>query len=419
MRERAHTRSPGWLSTLLATILLCAFPKLAFAENPGRPLTDDDFLSTSGRFLVNRTGETVVLHGVNLGAWLVWEDWLNPYDGAADHHDVLKTLATRFGTKGAYALMDSFCDNFITEYDLDEVAALGFNCVRVPFWYRNFYSDDTGTKILDKDGSWDFSRLDWIVEEAGKRGLYVILDLHGAPGFQNNAPHSGRRNSYGLLRGSAEGELSHRLTNELWAAIAERYCGSPTVAMYDLLNEPLCNVDLLEPWRRLTNEALYDELYSTVRAVDPDHTITLECVWSVFNLPHPRVRNWENVVYQLHFYEESDFTFGLYTNFSRLWRYDIPLYMGEFHPLASATWDFFFETMQEADFSWTLWTYKAATRKQENSGWCLRCSNDPSLRANVDTDSYDQIAHAWGACQRTEASYHDTGHYDAHVKPFV
>ena len=29
---------------------------------------------------------------------------------------------------------------------------MGFNCVRVPFWYRNFYYDDNGTKILDKNG---------------------------------------------------------------------------------------------------------------------------------------------------------------------------------------------------------------------------------------------------------------------------
>ena len=419
MRERARTRMIGWLSTLLAAILLCATPNLAFAENPGRALTDNDFLSTSDRFLVNRAGETVVLHGVNLGAWLVWEDWLNPYDGAVDHYDVLEMLVERFGTEDAYALMDTFCDNFITEHDLDEIAAMGFNCVRVPFWYRNFYSDDAGTKILDENGSWDFSRLDWVVEEEGKRGLYVILDLHGAPGFQNNAPHSGRRDSYGLLRNDAEGELYRRLTSELWVAIAERYCGNPTVAMYDLLNEPLCNVDILEPWRRFTNEDLYAELYDAVRAVDPDHTITLECIWSVFDLPHPQARNWENVVYQFHFYQESDFTFGLFTNFSRLWRCDIPLYMGEFHPLASSTWDFCFKTLQEADFSWTLWTYKAASRKKESSDWCLRGSNDPSLQANVKTDSYDQIARAWGERQRTEVSYHDTGHYDAHVKPYV
>ena len=45
-------------------------------------------------------------------------------------------------------------DNFITEYDLDNIKSLGFNCVRVPFWFRNFYYDDGGRKILDENGEW-------------------------------------------------------------------------------------------------------------------------------------------------------------------------------------------------------------------------------------------------------------------------
>ena len=197
-------------SLLLAGVLLLTSLPLAFAENPGRALTGDDFLTTAGRKLVNRRGEEVTLHGVNLGAWLIWEDWLNPYEEATDHYDVITKLTDRFGVEAAYDLMDVYYDNFITAADLYEIAKLGFNCVRVPFWYRNFYYDDAGTKILDKNGEWDFYRLDWIVEECGKRGLYVILDMHGAVGFQSDAPHSGKAKSCGLYLNNEQGEENRR-----------------------------------------------------------------------------------------------------------------------------------------------------------------------------------------------------------------
>lgn len=55
-----------------------------------------------------------------------------------------------FRRRKAYELINIYEDNWITEYDLDRIVELGFNCVRVPFWFRNFYYDDKGTKSLTK-----------------------------------------------------------------------------------------------------------------------------------------------------------------------------------------------------------------------------------------------------------------------------
>lgn len=407
------------LSLLLAAVLLVSSLPLALAENAGRALTDDDFLKTSGRKLVNRRGEEVVLHGVNLGAWLIWEDWLNPYEQATDHYDVLTKLTDRFGVERAYALMDTYYDNFITEYDLDEIARMGFNCVRVPFWYRNFYYDDAGTKILNADGEWDFHRLDWVVEEAGKRGLYVILDMHGAVGFQSDAPHSGKGGACGLYLKNEEGEKNRRLTKELWTAIAERFRGNPAVAMYDLLNEPMCDVDAGEVKRRINNEGIYTELYDTVRAADPDHIITLECIWTAAALPHKWVKGWKNVVYQVHFYQNSNFIFNLFVYLTRLYYFDAPLFMGEYYPHKTTTWENCFNTMRKTHFGWTLWTYKATGHGMWSSDWCLKGSKDGFWRAKIETDSYEDIALKWGERQRTEIGFQDTGHYEKNVKAFV
>ena len=411
------------LSVLLTALMLLTSLPFAVAADPaagGRaPLTDADFLTAKGRDLVNRRGEKVTLRGVNLGGWLILEDWLCPYEEATDNYDVLTTLETRFGQQAAYDLMNLYQDHFITASDFDRIAEMGFNCVRVPFWFRNFYYDDNGTKILDANGEWDFSRLDWVVEQCAARGLYVILDLHGAVGYQSDSPHSGKGKSCGLFAQTEQGEQYRELTDELWTAIAERFRGNPAVAMYDLLNEPMCDVEATEIDRRVNNEMIYTRLYKTVRAADPDHIITLECIWTAAALPHKWLKGWNNVVYQVHFYQTSNFIFNLFVILTRFYFYDVPLMMGEFYPHEKTTWSNCFNTMQKCNYNWLLWTYKATGHGMWSSDWCLMGSKDGFWRAKIQTASYEEIAAIWGEAQETEIGFQDTGHYDANVKEWL
>ena len=168
------------LSLFLSAVLLFSAGALAFAESPAAGITAADALHTQGETLVNANGEEVRLRGVNLGGWLIQEDWFCPADnGKRGDHWTLETLIARFGTERAYELYNIYWDNWITEYDFAQIAEMGFNCVRIPFWYRNFQSDDNGTWILNDAGEKDFSRLDWAVEMCRRYGLYAILDFHG------------------------------------------------------------------------------------------------------------------------------------------------------------------------------------------------------------------------------------------------
>ena len=381
--------------------------------------TDDDFLTAKGTDIVNKKGEKVVLKGVNLGAWLIWEDWINNYEEVSDCYEAYETLVERFGEEKAYALIHEYEDNFITEYDLDHIKELGFNCVRVPFWFRNFYYDDGGRKILDENGEWDFSRLDWIVGECSERGIYVVLDMHGAVGYQSDAPHSGKTKSVGLYDKTEQGEQYRRYTNELWTAIATRFRGNPAVAMYDLLNEPMCDCDCTEIRRRINNEYIYDILYKTVRAVDEDHLITVECIWTPLAVPHAFTKGWKNMVYQVHFYQNSDFIFNLFVYLTRIYFADVPMLMGEFYPLGTTTWANCLRTLNNCNFSWLLWTYKATGHLMWESDWCIMGSKDGFERAKLKTDSYEEIARKWGEDIRTENGFQDSGHYSRDVKDFI
>ena len=414
------------ISFVLATITLFSAAIPAFSADGNPPaneastgFTDDDFLSTKGQNIVNRRGEKIQLKGVNLGAWMIWEDWLCPYDGGFDHSTVLEILTERFGIEKAYELFNTYMDNWITEYDLDEIKSMGFNCVRVPFWYRNFYYDDNGTKILDENGKWDLSRLEWVVEECSKREIYVVLDMHGAVGYQSDAPHNGKKGECGLYDDTEQGERYRELTDELWTEIASRFKGNPAVAMYDLLNEPMCDVPSGELERRKNNEFIYSRLYNTVRAADSDHIITMECIWTAFALPQAFLKGWKNVVYQVHFYNNSNFIFNLFTWFTKLVFSDVPMMMGEFYPHKATTWENCFKTLNKANYSWFLWTYKATGHGMWESDWCLRGSKDGFRRADVENDSFEEIADKWGERIRTEIGFQDTGHYERDVKAYI
>ena len=121
------------LSLMLAVITafsVCAVGFAAEASDEITGFTAEDFLTAKGRKIVNANGEEIQLKGVNLGSWMIWEDWLSPYEEATDHYSVLTTLEERFGREKAYELFDTYMDNWITEYDLDEIKEMGFNCVR-------------------------------------------------------------------------------------------------------------------------------------------------------------------------------------------------------------------------------------------------------------------------------------------------
>lgn len=145
---------------------------------PPPPPSSSGYLRVSGTQVVDPNGNTVALHGTNLGGWLVFEDWMcGISDETHGDREAQVTLENRFGIDQTRALMNAWEDNWITSADFDNIQGLGLNVVRVPFSYRNFKRSD-GSYWTDSNGNVDFSRLDWVVAQAKSRGIYVILDYH-------------------------------------------------------------------------------------------------------------------------------------------------------------------------------------------------------------------------------------------------
>ena len=151
--------------------------------------TQNDFLKVNGTYVKNNYGKgnNVYLRGTNIGNLFVQESWMSSTD-ARDQKTILENLTNRFGQTRALELLDYYESNYFTEADFDRCKNLGMSVLRIPFTYLNLYKKSGNNWVFRDDA---FNRMDWIVNQASQRGMYVILDLHGAFGSQNGQDHSG------------------------------------------------------------------------------------------------------------------------------------------------------------------------------------------------------------------------------------
>lgn len=368
------------------------------------------FLTAKGNVLQDPAGKTVELHGVNLGCWLVMEPWMCPMDssGLKDEGSARDLLTKRFGAATSDSLVEAWQDSWLDDSDLDRIASLGLNLVRLPIWYRTLQTED---------GQWlpdGFKRIDWLVTSAWKRGIYTIIDLHGAPGGQTKGESTGRKRDRAELWNN-EAHLSR--TTAIWQRIATHYRDNPAVAAYDLLNEPSDAPSLGTLW------STYDRLYQAIRAVDPSHVISVEgCIntrvggkdigWGWDALPHPDLFGWKNVLYQLHHYEWDwnnlekqnkgiDFHIAEWNSHRPL---GVPVYLGEFNPMAQETaWSHALHQFSTSGISWSFWTYKA-THGTGSDSWGLYNPTVKPVAPNLAADDLETIRRKWQG-NRTSGQY--------------
>ncbi len=187
------------------------------------------FLKTHQNLIQNQSGQEVRLRGVGLGGWMNMENFVTgfPANESGFRQVVFRALGEE---KGAF-FFDRYLEYFFTEEDARFIRSLGLNLVRLPFNYRHF-EDDMNPFVIQEAG---FKHLDRVVEICARNEIYTILDLHAAPGYQNQDWHSDNPSAQALF-------WQHKHFQDrvvwLWEILAERYKANPWVAGYNLLNEP-------------------------------------------------------------------------------------------------------------------------------------------------------------------------------------
>lgn len=380
-----------WILTLFG----CTKPETKSLEqyNNSNP-KEMSLLTVKDGYIVNENDENIVLKGVNLGNWLLWETWMGfvpEYTNDWAYYDTLEVFIDRFGEEKTNEIIKTFEDAFITEDDIAQIEKFGFNCVRVPFWYRNFMTEDLEWLTEDHNDNRGFQKLDWLISTCEKYGIYVILDLHGAPGGQSKnhcTGKAGRNELYG-------NEKMMDATVELWCAIAERYKNNKTVCAYDLLNEPQNNggyenedyfyaAESEEATSR-TNKA-YDILYKAIREIDKNHIISFEGVWSTTVLPNPNETGYENLLYQLHLYDRDKGMIRYRVKELKTARKDwgVAVIVGEYN---NGEYEHYAQKQYDKnDISRVKWNYKTF-----NAGEQWGIFNNEIERLDIKTASYDEI----------------------------
>ena len=356
----------------------------AFAASPP-PLP---MLHVAGTHLAGPDGAPVALKGVNLGNWLINEFWMmgQGSHGIDDQCKLEAVFDERFGYAERERLMRLFRDNWIRARDWDTIAAYGMNVVRLPF-IHTLVEDEKHPGQLRAD-AWRY--LDMAIDEAERRGIYVILDLHGAAGSQGWEHHSGcaGKNLYWSTPGYQQ------RTRWLWQQVALRYKDRGAVAGYSVLNEPWG-----VPAERMA--AVVKELYTAIRAVDPRHVIILpgHNEGGIDAYGKPSEQGMANVAFEIHPYPgmfgwskpgaavHRDWlrcgpagTGGVCEWDARMRRLDAALLIGEFQPWAKLDTDLrgpvtraSYDTY--AGFGWaaTAWSYKLVSLKggQGDGSWGL------------------------------------------------
>jgi aryl-phospho-beta-D-glucosidase BglC (GH1 family) len=245
---------------------------------------------------------------------------------------------------------DRYLDTYITREDIQYLASLGFNHLRLPFHYKLLTDEDFMGRNYH-----GFEYFDKTVEWCREAGLYVLFDMHCAPCGQTG---DNIDDSYGYPYLFTSTECQETFIN-VWRKIAERYAGDPVVMGYDLLNEPIAThfeKDIPRLNREL--EPLYRRAVKAIREVDPNHIIVLGgAQWnnnfSIFSSPFD-----SNLVYEFHKYwfEVNQGAVQEYTDFRE--KFNVPVYLGESGENDDEWVRSFRLLLDRNEIGWCFWPYK-------------------------------------------------------------
>ncbi|GAA0845524.1 hypothetical protein GCM10008915_50070 [Bifidobacterium pullorum subsp. gallinarum] len=321
------------------------------------------FIKADGKRIINGDGQEILLQGVGLGSWLLPEGymWKLPEQGDRPRRieGMVKDL---IGEQKASAFWETYYERYIAEADIRQIAHEGYNSIRVPINARFIMEEGQQPPFAYHEGH--LKMIDRVIDWCRTYSLYVILDLHGAPGGQTGANIDDSERDLPEL---FTDPLNATRTVALWRMLAERYKDEWIVAGYDLLNEPLPD------WFSEYNDRvmpLYKEITAAIREVDKRHMIILEGVhwstdWSIFDDKFD-----DNLMLQFHKYWNNPDTESIQKYLDLREEWNVPIFMGEGGENNPQWYTGAFRMFEDHNISWNFWTWKKMNT--QNSPFSIR-----------------------------------------------
>jgi hypothetical protein len=244
------------------------------------------------------------------------------------------------------------------------MASWGFNSVRLPMHY-NLYTLPVEEEPVPGTQTWleeGFRLTDSLVKWCTAHHMYVILDLHAAPGGQGK--------DYAICDGNPakpslwESAANRQKTVALWRKLAERYANEPYVGGYDIINEPNwsftsggnqngCSENSNAPLRQLMID-----ITAAIRQVDAVHMIIIEgnCWGNNYNGILPP---WDgNMALSFHKYWSYNDIGSIQGILNLRSQHNIPVWLGESGENSNPWFTSAIRLVEQQGIGWAWWPLK-------------------------------------------------------------
>jgi endoglucanase len=261
--------------------LLISFFAIVCVTTPN--FAQSGFLHRDQKKIVDGSGQEVILRGMGLGGWMLQEGYMLDMSSFANpQHQIKAKIQDVLGEENTKAFYDAWLANHVTKRDIDSMAAWGFNSVRLPMHY-NLYTlpieeePNAGSQTWLEKG---FAMTDSLLKWCEANHIYLILDLHAAPGGQGN---DAAISDYDTSKPSLwQSDANKDKTVALWRKLAERYANEEWIGGYDLINETNWNFTAgankngCDETTNAPLKELFVRITNAIREVDDNHIIFIE-----------------------------------------------------------------------------------------------------------------------------------------------
>ncbi|MGE8525808.1 cellulase family glycosylhydrolase [Chryseobacterium rhizosphaerae] len=321
-------------------------------------------LKTSGQKIVNDKGENIQLRGLGPGGWMLQEGYmLKTADFAGPQYQIKEKIAELIGEDGMNEFYKAYWKNGITKQDIDFLAKAGFNSIRLPMHY-NLYTLPIEKEPVKGKNTWleeGFKMTDDLLQWCAANKIYLILDLHAAPGGQGNDVNiSDNDKSKPSLW---ENEENQKKTIALWKKLADRYKDSPWIGGYDLINEPNINFTGKNPngTDEMSNAPLWKlqkDITTAIREVDKKHIIFIEGNgWG--NNYNGLTPIWDdNMVFSFHKYWNYNDDQTLKFALDLREKYNMPIWLGETGENSNVWFTELIQLLDKHNIGYAFWPMK-------------------------------------------------------------
>ena len=325
------------------------------------------FLGIKNQHVITPDGKPFLIQGINLGNWLNPEGYMFLFKDVSSYRLIDQAFREMVGSDFTDQFWKAFKDNYITREDIAYIKQTGMNSIRLPFHYKSFTEEDYMGLKSNQDG---FARIDSVIKWCKEEGLYIILDMHDAPGGQTG---DNIDDSYGYPW-LFESEESQQLFCEIWEKIANRYKDEPAILGYDLLNEPIATHFNNKEEINKHLVPVYKKGIEAIRSVDKNHIILLGgAQWnSNFTMFDEKAID-SKMMYTCHRYWCDTLQTNLQDFVDFRTKVNLPLYMGETGENTDEWVGAFRRLMERNNMGWHFWPYK----KMEKTS-CMVRINKPA-----------------------------------------